>query len=204
MEATELRISHGTSVGSPNVERKAVYSQARWKGRVETCAWMKKIMYVDRGRILSLIKHIGAQHRQNAEGKRNRWGKGHGNGIRRHQRAAIRERYAPCKGKLYLDAHANGSHVGAVVSHPGFIIDLNKMEVHLPPNKLHRAQISVETLFQRKSVTRSSLEEILGFLSHCCQVTLSVAPPYDHSVPCFSLLSLILRSERSRGCGVPA
>jgi hypothetical protein len=84
---------------------------------------------------------------------------------------------------------------GCIVSHLGFIIDSIKMEVRLSPNKLRRAQASVETLLQRKSVTQSSLEEILGFLSHCCQV-IPLGRPFLRQL--FSLLRRKARFRRSR------
>ena len=57
---------------------------------------------------------------------------------------------------------------GTVVTHLGFKFDSMAIEVRLPPNKLSRARSEVATLLTRKSVSQAKLEEILGFLSHCC------------------------------------
>ena len=59
---------------------------------------------------------------------------------------------------------------GCVVSHLGFEFDSINMEVRLPPNKKLRALRAVQHLVQAPSVSISALEEVLGFLSHCCQV----------------------------------
>jgi hypothetical protein len=59
---------------------------------------------------------------------------------------------------------------GCVVVHLGFEFDSDLMQVRLPPNKKQRALDSVETLLTSSTVTLSSLESTLGFLSHCCQV----------------------------------
>src|SRR5579859_1938078 len=59
---------------------------------------------------------------------------------------------------------------GTVVTHLGFEFDSMNMEVRLPPNKKLRALRAVQQLMTAKSVSFSALEEVLGFLSHCCQV----------------------------------
>ena len=59
---------------------------------------------------------------------------------------------------------------GPVVTHLGFEFDSMNMEVRLPPNKKTRALRAVEHLMNASSVSFAALEEILGFLSHCCQV----------------------------------
>ena len=60
---------------------------------------------------------------------------------------------------------------GTVVTHLGFQFDSDLMEVRLPPNKHARAIKAVSDLLSLKSaVPQASLEETLGFLSHCCQV----------------------------------
>ena len=74
---------------------------------------------------------------------------------------------------------------GTKVTHLGFEFDSVKMEVRLPPNKLKRAKSEVETLLTLKSITQSKLEEILSFLSHCCQVV-PLGCPFLHQL--FSLL----------------
>jgi hypothetical protein len=84
---------------------------------------------------------------------------------------------------------------GTTVNHLGFEFDSAKMEVRLPPNKLRRAQLAVEALLVRKSVSQSSLEEILGFLSHCCQVV-PLGRPFLRQL--FSLLQRKARFRRAR------
>ena len=59
---------------------------------------------------------------------------------------------------------------GTVVTHLGFEFDSVNMEVRLPPNKKLRALRAVQHLMLANSVSFSALEEVLGFLSHCCQV----------------------------------
>ena len=59
---------------------------------------------------------------------------------------------------------------GQVVTHLGFELDSNAMEVRLPQNKRLRALKAVNDLQKAHTVTHVSLEETLGFLSHCCTV----------------------------------
>jgi hypothetical protein len=59
---------------------------------------------------------------------------------------------------------------GPVVTHLGFEFDSMNMEVRLPRNKHLRALRAVEHLISTPSVSFAALEEVLGFLSHCCQV----------------------------------
>jgi hypothetical protein len=59
---------------------------------------------------------------------------------------------------------------GCVVTHLGFEFDSINMEVRLPVNKKLRAFRAVLHLSNASSVSLASLEEVLGFLSHCCQV----------------------------------
>jgi hypothetical protein len=59
---------------------------------------------------------------------------------------------------------------GTVVTHLGFEFDSMNMEVRLPPNKKLRALRAVQHLMNASSVSFGALEEVLGFLSHCCQV----------------------------------
>ena len=84
---------------------------------------------------------------------------------------------------------------GTIVTHLGFEFDSARMEVQLPPNKLKRAQQAVDFLLAHKSVSQSSLEEILGFLSHCCQVV-PLGRPFLRQL--FSLLRRKARYRRSR------
>jgi hypothetical protein len=84
---------------------------------------------------------------------------------------------------------------GCIVTHLGFQFDSTKMEVRLPPNKQRRALQAVDTLLLKKSVTQSTLEEILGFLSHCCQV-IPLGRPFLRQL--FSLLRRKARYRRTR------
>ena len=59
---------------------------------------------------------------------------------------------------------------GTVVTHLGFELDSQNMEVRLPRNKKLRALKAVYTIATASSVSFAVLEEALGFLSHCCQV----------------------------------
>ena len=90
---------------------------------------------------------------------------------------------------------AEKDETGTEVTHLGFEFDSNKMEVRLPPNKLCRAQAEVATLLARKSISQAKLEEILGFLSHCCQVV-PLGRPFLRQL--FSLLQRKARFRRTR------
>ena len=59
---------------------------------------------------------------------------------------------------------------GHVVTHLGFEFDSINMEVRLLVNKNLRALHAVQHIANASSVSLASLEEVLGFLSHCCQV----------------------------------
>ena len=80
---------------------------------------------------------------------------------------------------------------GTVVTHLGFQIDSNLMEVRLPPNKHARVVRAVSELASRKHVPQASFEETLGFLSHCCQV-IPLGRPFLRQ-----LFSLLKRKSRS-------
>jgi hypothetical protein len=70
---------------------------------------------------------------------------------------------------------------GHVVTHLGFEFDTLKMEVRLPINKKLRALQSIQALLEAKTVSVTTLDEALGFLSHCCQVYLRVHTSANHS-----------------------
>ena len=59
---------------------------------------------------------------------------------------------------------------GQVVTHLGFELDSNAMEVRLPQNKRLRALKAVNDLLEAHTVIYTTLDETLGFLSHCCAV----------------------------------
>ena len=94
-----------------------------------------------------------------------------------------------------LTKAAEKDETGTEVMHLGFEFDSDKMEVRLPPNKLRRAQSEVETLLTRKSISQAKLEEVLGFLSHCCQVV-PLGRPFLRQL--FSLLQRKTRFRRTR------
>ena len=84
---------------------------------------------------------------------------------------------------------------GTIVTHLGFQIDSDLMEVRLPPNKHARAVKAVSELASRKLVLQTSFEETLGFLSHCCQV-IPLGRPFLRQL--FSLLKRKSRYRRIR------
>ena len=59
---------------------------------------------------------------------------------------------------------------GMTVTHLGFELDSENMEVRLPLNKKLRALHAIQALTTSSSVSLRELDETLGFLSHCCQV----------------------------------
>jgi len=79
---------------------------------------------------------------------------------------------------------------GHVVTHLGFEFDTLKMEVRLPINKKLRALQATQALLEANTVSVTSLNETLGFLSHCCQVVPLGRPFLRKS------FSLLRRSQR--------
>src|SRR5438045_8182609 len=80
---------------------------------------------------------------------------------------------------------------GHIVTHLGFEFDTLKMEVRLPINKKLRALQATQALLEANTVSVTSLDETLGFLSHCCQVV-PLGRPFLRK-----LFSLLRRSHRS-------
>ena len=74
---------------------------------------------------------------------------------------------------------------GHVIIHLGFEFDTIKMEVRLPAHKKLRAFQASQVLLEANTVPVTSLEETLGFLSHCCQVV-PLGKPFLRNL--FSLL----------------
>ena len=72
--------------------------------------------------------------------------------------------------KVGLTKATEKDAMGTVVTHLGFELDSQNMEVRLPYNKKLRALNAVQILATMSSVSHTALEEALGFLSHCCQV----------------------------------
>ena len=91
-----------------------------------------------------------------------------------------------------LSKSAEKDSSGCVVIHLGFEFDSNKMEVRLPDNKKQRALDAVNSLISSSSVSLTSLESTLGFLSHCCQVV-PLGRPFLRN-----LFSLLCRYETKR------
>ena len=81
---------------------------------------------------------------------------------------------------------------GCVVVHLGFEFDSENMQVRLPHSKKQRAIDAVNSLLSSPSVTLTTLETTLGFLSHCCQVV-PLGRPFLRN-----LFSLICRSGDRR------
>jgi Reverse transcriptase (RNA-dependent DNA polymerase). len=59
---------------------------------------------------------------------------------------------------------------GTVVDYLGIIIDSERMEARLPPNKKDRVLLEVTTLLQKGTVNHTDLQSILGFLTFCTRV----------------------------------
>ena len=72
--------------------------------------------------------------------------------------------------KFGLSKAAEKDSDGCIVVHLGFEFDSVNMCVTLPPNKKQRAVDIVNLLLSSPTVSLSTLESALGFLSHCCQV----------------------------------
>ena len=91
-----------------------------------------------------------------------------------------------------LSKAAEKDSQGRVVVHLGFEFDSSAMEIRLPPNKKQRALDAINSLLSSSTVSLSSLESTLGFLSHCCQVVPLGRPFLRH------LYSLISRCTTQR------
>ena len=65
-----------------------------------------------------------------------------------------------------LKKAADKDEEGTTVTHLGFVIDSDAMEVRLSQNKHDRALNAIMTLTSNKSVTFKQIDELLGFLSH--------------------------------------
>jgi hypothetical protein len=90
-----------------------------------------------------------------------------------------------------LQKAAQKDSSGCIVSHLGFQFDSVKMQVTLPANKKERAFRAVHSLLSKPSTTHKFLEEVLGFLSHCCQVV-----PLGRPFLC-NISTLLARSKHS-------
>ena len=83
--------------------------------------------------------------------------------------------------------------MGTVVSHLGFEIDTSSMTATLSENKRNRAINLLTSLISRKSAPAATLEQLLGFLNHCCEV-IPVGRPFLRHL--FTTLSHANKSNR--------
>jgi Reverse transcriptase (RNA-dependent DNA polymerase) len=74
-----------------------------------------------------------------------------------------------CK-DLGIETEPAKDEMGTRVTHLGLTIDTAAMEASLPLNKRNRAITLVQDSLQRPWLSRGRLDELLGFLGHCCQV----------------------------------
>ena len=99
-----------------------------------------------------------------------------------------------------LSKAAEKDSQGCVVVHLGFEFDTSAMEIRLPLNKKERALDAVNSLLSSATVSLSTLESTLGFLSHCCQVVPLGRPFLCHM---FSLISHCTTRRRFRQIRIP-
>jgi ribonuclease HI len=59
---------------------------------------------------------------------------------------------------------------GTVVDYLGLVIDSEKMEAYLPPNKKDRVLLEVNRLLAKPTVSKHDLQSVLGFLTFCTRV----------------------------------
>jgi hypothetical protein len=85
-----------------------------------------------------------------------------------------------------LTIEPSKDEMGTTVGHLGFTIDTKSMTATLSESKRNRAINSLYSLLQRKSTSVATLESLLGFLSHCCEVVPTGQPFLRHI---FNMLS---------------
>src|SRR5256714_883582 len=73
-------------------------------------------------------------------------------------------------GDLGFEAAPEKDELGTKVNHLGFEINSITMTATLPDSKRQRALDEVTHVISSKSVSAVSLERLLGFLNHCCEV----------------------------------
>jgi hypothetical protein len=88
-------------------------------------------------------------------------------------------------GDLGIETEPTKNEMGTRVTHLGLTIDTAIMEASLPSNKRNRAMKLVQLTLGKSWVSRRHLDELLGFLSHCCQVV-PIGRPFLRQV--FNLL----------------
>ena len=74
-----------------------------------------------------------------------------------------------CK-DLGIETEPAKDEMGTRVTHLGLTIDTAVMEASLPPTKRNRTIALLQDSLQRSWLSRGRLDELLGFLGHCCQV----------------------------------
>ena len=85
--------------------------------------------------------------------------------------------------------------MGTRVNHLGFEVDTVSMTATLSENKRNRAIKLLSSLINRKAVAATTLEHLLGFLSHCCEVV-PVGRPFLRHL--FNSLANANSSKRDR------
>ena len=85
--------------------------------------------------------------------------------------------------------------MGTRVNHLGFEVDTVSMTATLSENKRNRAIKLLSSLINRKAVAATTLEHLLGFLSHCCEVV-PVGRPFLRHL--FNSLATANASNRDR------
>src|SRR5436190_6812944 len=91
-----------------------------------------------------------------------------------------------------LTTEPKKDEMGTSVSHLGFIIDTTSMTATLPENKRNRVIDLLTSILHRKSVSVGTLESLLGFLSHCCEVV-PVGRPFLRHI--FNMLNQAQNSD---------
>jgi Reverse transcriptase (RNA-dependent DNA polymerase) len=85
--------------------------------------------------------------------------------------------------------------MGTRVNHFGFEVDTVSVTATLSENKRNRAIKLLSSLINRKAVAATTLEHLLGFLSHCCEVV-PVGRPFLRHL--FNSLAAANSSNRDR------
>src|SRR5205814_7575780 len=75
------------------------------------------------------------------------------------------------------------------------------MEVRLSQNKRNRAIKAITTLTNKNSITHGQVDELLGFLSHCCQV-IPLGRPFLRTA--FSLHRVTGKRHKSSRTRIPS
>jgi Reverse transcriptase (RNA-dependent DNA polymerase) len=98
-----------------------------------------------------------------------------------------------CK-DLGIETEPAKDEMGTRVTHLGLTIDTAIMEASLPLEKRNRAIQLVQESLQKPWLPRGRLDELLGFLGHCCQV-IPIGRPFLRNI--FNLLQVATLSSIS-------